>query len=1071
MKTTLNNNMFTIDTLNSRVGINLGGNNLPTLSGTEPGVEMSGALRISGTSGIDSYRTPLNVGVAAKINIVNQSLPNFGQIMAMGLTSSSDATSRALSLFDARTVRHQPTLAVFNPDENASIGFSWNGSSATASLQTSDSDNSNTKNIILQSGNVTAGNNNSGDVQVNTGTVAGSGTSSGTLYVVSGDGVGTNTSSGNVIIDVGVNTGAGTRGNVNIGVTNGLSVNIGRTAGTTTLQGGTTNVTGTLNANGDVALGDAATDLITMAGTIQGGSPFVFEGATADANELTLSVASLTADRTITLPDETGTVCLQNSANCGFLTGATTDYIQNGTTVQTANYAIRSSAIGNVGAVIQGANGQTADLFRVQTWNGSLATTVFGVGNTGNITATGTYNTNTFTGGALTFGSAATISAAASTALDITSNAASTWSTTSGNLSIQAQGNLNLGNAGGQTINLGTDNKAHTITIGNQSTTGAQSVTIGSNGNTGSSVSLESGATGAINIGNAATAHTVNIATGAATQTVNIGSTNGTSTTTISGGSGGVNINGATSVAGQLSATSFTGAGLTDCDSINSKLLWDTTTKTFSCGTDKPNVINRKSTVETSNSLTYVSDVNNSFRFTVAAGEIWAYQINTNFNTNDTTTTNASDTNPEIRMLMSSTTGATCRHEINNLYMVQNITSTSCTSPIGEPDHAGDTTDQQYLMWGTIVGGSSSSTVTLEFRRASGGTGTITHTAGGFMTAYKLSGVDLAEAYYTNDNSVGPGDVVSVDGDTSLKAGVKKTSGAYDATALGIVSTQPGMVLGDPNAISSGGKPVLLALSGRIPVKVSLENGPINPGDYLTTSSTPGVAMKATQPGQMIGKALEGFNSANPSARGVVMTFANLTYADPNTGVTANNDLQNGTFSDLNIDGTLTTKNLKVTGKADIHELVVGTMSTNSLKVRGSMAVSGDINLDGVGKSRNAITKKFVASKHIPIGSVVIVDPVNDGQVTSTTVMGDTRVLGVALTEADAGEEVTVAIGGSVQVMSANATMIQGGDLMVSSGQEGMAEKSVAPQPGSMVGKALGKSDDGQLVWILVSLH
>src|SRR5207253_4717767 len=42
------------------------------------------------------------------------------------------------------------------------------------------------------------------------------------------------------------------------------------------------------------------------------------------------------------------------------------------------------------------------------------------------------------------------------------------------------------------------------------------------------------------------------------------------------------------------------------------------------------------------------------------------------------------------------------------------------------------------------------------------------------------------------------------------------------------------------------GKPLVLA--GRVPVKVSLENGPIQIGDYLTLSSTPGVAMHASGP-------------------------------------------------------------------------------------------------------------------------------------------------------------------------------------------------------------------------------
>lgn len=38
------------------------------------------------------------------------------------------------------------------------------------------------------------------------------------------------------------------------------------------------------------------------------GQSIVFEGTTADANELTLSAGEPTADRTVTLPDETGTL-------------------------------------------------------------------------------------------------------------------------------------------------------------------------------------------------------------------------------------------------------------------------------------------------------------------------------------------------------------------------------------------------------------------------------------------------------------------------------------------------------------------------------------------------------------------------------------------------------------------------------------------------------------------------------------------------------------------------------------------------------------------------------------------
>jgi len=48
--------------------------------------------------------------------------------------------------------------------------------------------------------------------------------------------------------------------------------------------------------------------IATFSGTIAGASPFIFEGATANDFETTLAITDPTADRTITIPDVTGTV-------------------------------------------------------------------------------------------------------------------------------------------------------------------------------------------------------------------------------------------------------------------------------------------------------------------------------------------------------------------------------------------------------------------------------------------------------------------------------------------------------------------------------------------------------------------------------------------------------------------------------------------------------------------------------------------------------------------------------------------------------------------------------------------
>ena len=136
----------------------------------------------------------------------------------------------------------------------------------------------------------------------------------------------------------------------------------------------------------------------------------------------------------------------------------------------------------------------------------------------------------------------------------------------------------------------------------------------------------------------------------------------------------------------------------------------------------------------------------------------------------------------------------------------------------------------------------------------------------------KGTGADLAEIYSTNDDTIGAGSVVALD--STLTAGVKKTDKAYDVNAIGIISTSPSLVMGSLE--DAGKKPVMVALAGRVPVKVSLENGPIKPGDFLTPSSTPGVAMKATKSGQIVGQAMIGFQGVpdTDSANfGVIVAF------------------------------------------------------------------------------------------------------------------------------------------------------------------------------------------------------
>lgn len=99
-----------------------------------------------------------------------------------------------------------------------------------------------------------------------------------------------------------------------------------------------------------------------------------------------------------------------------------------------------------------------------------------------------------------------------------------------------------------------------------------------------------------------------------------------------------------------------------------------------------------------------------------------------------------------------------------------------------------------------------------------------------------------------------PGDVLAIGPDGDLI----QSSEAYQTTIIGVYSFRPSF-LGNAQFADEDGY-VPLAMLGIVPVKVSAENGAIQPGDLLVASSTPGHAMKASEnppQGTVIGKALE----------------------------------------------------------------------------------------------------------------------------------------------------------------------------------------------------------------------
>lgn len=134
-------------------------------------------------------------------------------------------------------------------------------------------------------------------------------------------------------------------------------------------------------------------------------------------------------------------------------------------------------------------------------------------------------------------------------------------------------------------------------------------------------------------------------------------------------------------------------------------------------------------------------------------------------------------------------------------------------------------------------------------------------------------GADYAEAVDVSGDrtSYGPGDLLVIDSDAPGK--FLKSNQPYSTLIAGVFSTKPGFVgrlqLATPSDVP-------LAMVGRVPTKVSAENGPIKVGDLLVSSSTPGYAMKATDRSRMFGAVIGKALGSLDSGTGTIMVLVTL---------------------------------------------------------------------------------------------------------------------------------------------------------------------------------------------------
>jgi hypothetical protein len=130
---------------------------------------------------------------------------------------------------------------------------------------------------------------------------------------------------------------------------------------------------------------------------------------------------------------------------------------------------------------------------------------------------------------------------------------------------------------------------------------------------------------------------------------------------------------------------------------------------------------------------------------------------------------------------------------------------------------------------------------------------------------------------------------------------------------------------------------IVVGMLGQLPVFVSNANGEVKAGDALTFSSDPGVAVKATTAGNILGHALAGYNS---NGTGSVQVYLQTGWYDPNAYLTstgsysiAPKDNLSSNPSDFVLKNSLgeTIQNVGAFSEAAIANLNAGMINTQNI--------------------------------------------------------------------------------------------------------------------------------------------
>lgn len=117
------------------------------------------------------------------------------------------------------------------------------------------------------------------------------------------------------------------------------------------------------------------------------------------------------------------------------------------------------------------------------------------------------------------------------------------------------------------------------------------------------------------------------------------------------------------------------------------------------------------------------------------------------------------------------------------------------------------------------------------------------------------------------DSAVKEGDIISFSKETYILSIVPNDVDIYGVVVPTSLTTFVDLNNTSGKFVSSGGE---------ASVNVSTLNGSIQPGDFITSSTKPGVGMKSTNPGQIVGIALEPYSAASVDEVGKIKVFVSI---------------------------------------------------------------------------------------------------------------------------------------------------------------------------------------------------